>query len=68
MLRERIRGRLQAGNLLHKDLKIVRALAIAAGVNHDIVDLSLADYAALMAEGRSDEDTSALIRLKRPRR
>jgi 3-hydroxyisobutyrate dehydrogenase len=54
--------------LLHKDLKIVRALAIAAGVNHDIVDLSLADYAALMAEGRSDEDTSALIRLKRPRR
>lgn len=54
--------------LLHKDLKIVRALAIAAGVNHDIVDLSLANYAALMAEGRSDEDTSALIRLKRPRR
>lgn len=51
--------------LLHKDLKIVRELAIAAGVNHDIVDLSLANYATLMAEGRGDDDTSGLIRLKR---
>jgi len=53
--------------LLHKDLKIVRELALAAGVNHDVIDLSLANYAALMAEGRADEDTSALIRLKRQR-
>ena len=53
--------------LLHKDLKIVRELALAAGVNHDIVDLSLANYAALMQDGRADEDTSALIRLKRGR-
>ena len=51
--------------LLHKDLKIVRELAIAAGVNHDIVDLSLANYASLMSEGRGDDDTSGLIRLKR---
>ncbi len=51
--------------LLHKDLNIVRELALAAGVNHDIVDLSLANYAALMAAGHHDEDTSALIRLKR---
>jgi 3-hydroxyisobutyrate dehydrogenase len=51
--------------LLHKDLKIVRALALAAGVNHDIVDLSLRDYADLMQQGRADEDTSALIRRKR---
>lgn len=51
--------------LLHKDLKIVRELATAAGVNHDIVDLSLANYATLMAEGRGDDDTSGLIRLKR---
>ena len=51
--------------LLHKDLKIVRELAVAAGVNHDIVDLSLANYATLMAEGRGDDDTSGLIRLKR---
>jgi 3-hydroxyisobutyrate dehydrogenase len=55
-------------SLLHKDLRIVRELAIAAGVNHDIVDLSLANYAALMDEGRGDDDTSSLIRLKRPRR
>ena len=52
--------------LLHKDLKIVRELATAAGVDHSIVDLSLADYGELMAEGRADEDTSALIRRKRP--
>jgi len=51
--------------LLHKDLKIVRELAIAAGVNHDIVDLSLANYATLMGEGRGDDDTSGLIRFKR---
>jgi 3-hydroxyisobutyrate dehydrogenase len=51
--------------LLHKDLVIVRELAVAAGVNHDIIDLSLANYAALMQDGRGDEDTSALIRLKR---
>jgi 3-hydroxyisobutyrate dehydrogenase len=54
--------------LLHKDLKIVRELAVAAGVDHSIVDLSLADYGALMAEGRADEDTSALIRRKRAAR
>ena len=50
--------------LLHKDLRIVRELAVAAGVDHSIVDLSLADYGRLMADGRADEDTSALIRLK----
>jgi 3-hydroxyisobutyrate dehydrogenase len=52
--------------LLHKDLNIVRELALAAGVNHDIVDLSLANYGALMQQGQGNEDTSALIRLKRP--
>ena len=30
-----------------------------------VVDQALGDYAALVAEGRGDEDTSALIRLKR---
>jgi 3-hydroxyisobutyrate dehydrogenase len=54
--------------LLHKDLRIVRELAVGAGVDHGIVDLSLEDYGALMAEGRGDEDTSALIRRKRRRR
>ena len=51
--------------LLHKDLGIVRQLAIAAGVDHSIVDKSLHDYATLMSQGHGDEDISALIRLKR---
>jgi 3-hydroxyisobutyrate dehydrogenase len=52
-------------SLLHKDLRIVRQLAVAAGVDHSIVDKSLIDYAELMRRGHGDEDTSALIRLKR---
>jgi len=53
--------------LIHKDLRIVRELARAAGVDHTIVDRSLEDYGRLVAEGRGDEDTSALIRIKRAR-
>jgi hypothetical protein len=41
------------------------AMAKAAGVRTDVIDQSLADYGELMARGRGDEDTSALIRLKR---
>lgn len=52
-------------SLLHKDLGIVRQLAEQAGVDHSIVDKSLADYAKLMRRGHGDEDISALIRLKR---
>lgn len=52
--------------LLHKDLRIVRQLALDAGTGHSVIDQSLADYGELMAQGRADEDTSALIRLKRP--
>jgi 3-hydroxyisobutyrate dehydrogenase len=52
-------------SLLHKDLGIVRQLAIAAGVDHSIVDKSLHDYAELMRRGHGDDDISALIRLKR---
>jgi len=51
--------------LLHKDLGIVRELARAAGTDRSVIEKSLADYATLMAEGRGDEDISALIRLKR---
>jgi 3-hydroxyisobutyrate dehydrogenase len=53
--------------LLHKDLEIVRELAVAAGTDRSVIEKSLADYAALMAEGHGDEDISALIRLKRGR-
>ena len=51
--------------LLHKDLGIVRQLADQAGVDHSIVDKSLAEYAELMRRGHGDDDISALIRLKR---
>jgi 3-hydroxyisobutyrate dehydrogenase len=51
--------------LLHKDLKIVRELAAAAGTDRSVIEKSLADYTALLAEGHGDEDISALIRLKR---
>jgi 3-hydroxyisobutyrate dehydrogenase len=53
--------------LLHKDLKIVRELAAAAGTDRSVIEKSLADYAALLAQGHGDEDISALIRLKRHR-
>jgi 3-hydroxyisobutyrate dehydrogenase len=51
--------------LLHKDLKIVRELAVAAGTDRSVIEKSLADYAVLLAQGYGDEDISALIRLKR---
>ena len=51
--------------LLHKDLKIVRELAVAAGTDRSVIEQSLADYAVLLAQGHGDEDISALIRLKR---
>ena len=53
--------------LLHKDLKIVRQLALDAGTDRSVIEKSLADYAVLLAQGHGDEDISALIRLKRPR-
>jgi len=54
--------------LLHKDLKIVRELAVAAGTDRSVIEKSLADYAVLLAQGHGDEDISALIRLKRSAR
>ena len=53
--------------LLHKDLKIVRELALAAGTDRSVIEKSLADYAVLLAQGHGDDDISALIRLKRKR-
>jgi len=51
--------------LLHKDLLIVKQMAADAGIRASVVEQSLADYAELMQLGFGDEDTSALIRLKR---
>ncbi len=54
--------------LLHKDLLIVREMARAAGIRADVIEQSIADYGELMAQGYGDEDTSALLRLKRARK
>jgi 3-hydroxyisobutyrate dehydrogenase len=51
--------------LLLKVLQIVDALARGAGTRRDVIERSIADYAELVARGHGDEDTSALIRLKR---
>jgi 3-hydroxyisobutyrate dehydrogenase len=52
--------------LLHKDLGIVRGIALEAGTDRTIIEQSLADFSQLMAQGYGDDDISALIRLKRP--
>ena len=64
MLRNEFAGGFKAA-LLHKDLRIVREIAERVGTDHSIVDKSITDLAELMAEGRGDEEHSAVIRLKR---
>lgn len=64
MLRSEFAPGFKCAHLL-KDLRIVREMARAAGINASVIEQSLADYAALVAQGRGDEDTSALIRIKR---
>jgi 3-hydroxyisobutyrate dehydrogenase len=51
--------------LLLKDLHIVQAMAEALGKHYSVVEQSLADYQKLVDAGFGEEDTSALIRLKR---
>jgi len=67
MLRNEFAGGFKAA-LLHKDLGIVREIAQRVGTDHSIVDKSYADLAELMAQGRGDEEHSAVIRLKRARK
>ena len=64
MLRSEFAPGFKSAHLL-KDLKIVRAMAEAAGIRYPMIEQSLADYAELVQQGRGEEDTSALIRLKR---
>jgi len=64
MLRSEFTPGFKCAHLL-KDLRIVDAMATAAGVAHPVLLQSLADYAELVARGRGAEDTSALITLKR---
>ena len=54
--------------LLHKDLGIVRGVAVDAGTDRSIIEKSLADFARLMSEGYGDDDISGLIRIKRGER
>jgi 3-hydroxyisobutyrate dehydrogenase len=51
--------------LHHKDLKICQAMARQTGAGTTLLDMTLADYERLMADGFGDEDISALYRLKR---
>lgn len=51
--------------LHHKDLKICRAMAKAAGFAAPLTDMTIDDYQQLMAQGYGDEDISALYRLKK---
>jgi len=52
--------------LHHKDLKICQAMLAADRVQLPMVEMTLAAYERLMAEGHGDEDISALYRAKRP--
>ncbi len=51
--------------LLLKDLRIVQAMAAQAGIRATVIGQSLADYSELVDKGFGDEDTSALLRIKR---
>ncbi|MCF7965090.1 MAG: NAD(P)-dependent oxidoreductase [Methylobacter tundripaludum] len=50
--------------LHHKDLKICQSMARQSGASTTLIDMTIADYQRLMAEGYGDEDISALYRLK----
>ena len=52
--------------LHYKDLMICRQMMNALEVHSELVDKTLKDYAGLMEQGDSDEDISALYRLKKP--
>lgn len=51
--------------LLLKDLHIVQEMAEQLGKRYSVVEQSLADYQQLVDAGFGEQDTSALIRLKR---
>jgi len=52
--------------LHHKDLKICQTMAAADDAKLPMVEMTLAHYERLMADGHGDEDISALYRLKHP--
>jgi len=63
-----IKGSFESGFKLalhYKDLKICQAMAVEADLSMPLTDMTVIDYAQLMAEGYGDEDISALYRLKK---
>ncbi len=64
MLRSEFVPGFKCAHLL-KDLRIVRTMANEAGIRASVIEQALADYAELVEQGRGDEDTSALIQIKR---
>jgi 3-hydroxyisobutyrate dehydrogenase len=52
--------------LHHKDLLICQAMAEQHNLPIPVSEMTIADYAKLIAEGYGDEDISALFRLKSP--
>jgi 3-hydroxyisobutyrate dehydrogenase len=50
--------------LHHKDLLICQSMAEQSGASTTLIDMTIADYERLMAEGYGDEDISALYRIK----
>jgi len=50
--------------LHHKDLLICQSMAKQSGASTTLIDMTLADYERLMAEGYGDDDISALYRIK----
>lgn len=66
MLEDRFTPGFKCGLLL-KDLRICDALARELDIDLQMLRVAIADYADLVEAGHSDDDTSALIALKRPR-
>lgn len=64
MLRDEFKPGFKCAHMA-KDLRIVQAMAEAAGLQHPVIDRALADYSELERRGDGDLDTSALIQLKR---
>lgn len=64
MLRDEFKPGFKCAHMA-KDLRIVQAMAEAAGIRHPVIDRALEDYSELERRGDGDLDTSALIQLKR---
>lgn len=63
------RGEYPAGfrvRLHDKDLRICREMAARHGATLPVIEMTLADYAKLLAAGHGEEDISTIFRLKAP--